>query len=189
MPTIFQYLASTALRAATPAALALLLVSPANADAQVKWEVESDPLAYALNGFSIHGAAVLGAGRVSVGTFGVDIPRVFHGNDGWDAVVRGVTLKLDYLGSSIDGFFAGVEGNYARTRYTLRGDDARERRGAYGVGIRGGYRIPLGQRGLYVVPWASVSYSFDGDDVIIGSETFDGRSVTVFPAVHIGWRF
>lgn len=179
--------ATLAARSAAILAAALLLLSPAPAKAQV--EVEADPLAYALNGFSLHAAKVLGPGRVSVGTFGVDVPRAFHGNDGWDSTVRGATVKLDYLGASIDGFFVGVDGLYARTSYALSGDDARERRDGFGVGIRGGYRIPLGGRGLYVVPWVGVSYGFGGEEVVIDTETFERRALTVFPTVHVGWRF
>ncbi len=44
----------------------------AHAHAQV--EVEADPVAYALNGFSLHAAKVMGATRLSVGAFGIDVP-------------------------------------------------------------------------------------------------------------------
>jgi hypothetical protein len=57
------------------------------------------------------------------------------------------------------------------------------------VGVRGGYRLPLGGSGLYVAPWIGASYDFDGDDVVIGGKEFDRPLVTLFPTLHIGWRF
>jgi len=148
-----------------------------------------DPFAYALNGFSLHLAKVQGSVRVNVGTFGVDVPIAIHGNEGWDERMRGVGVKVDYLGSPVDGFFAGLEGGYMRTRYLRAAGGDAEVRGVVGMGVRGGYRLSLGGSGLYVAPWVGVGYNFDGDDVIVSGEGFERRTVTVFPTVHIGWRF
>jgi hypothetical protein len=166
---------------------ALLAAHPWTAAAQV--EVEADPLAYAANGFSLHVAKVFGAVRLNVGTFGADIPAFFHGNDGWSSSMRGAGVKLDWLGSSIDGLFTGVEAGYMRSRYARDGNPGTVERDVAGVGVRGGYRLPVGRSGLYVVPWVGVSYNFDGDDVIVAGEEFSRSSVTIFPTVHIGWRF
>jgi len=58
-----------------------------------------------------------------------------------------------------------------------------------GTDERGRAAPPLGLGGLYVVPWVSVSYNFDGDDVVIGGQEFTRSPVTIFPTVHLGWRF
>lgn len=175
--------------AALTICITLSLAATSRAAAQI--EVESDPFAWVLSGFSLHGAAALGPVRLSVGTFGVDVPEFFHGNDDWDVVVRGGTVKLDWVGSSTDGLFAGLDGQYARTRYTYTPEtgEPRVNRDGVGLGVRGGYRLPLGGSGLFVVPWMSVSYSLDGRDVTVAAETFDRGRVTVFPTVHVGWRF
>ena len=54
-----------------------LLLLPAAAHAQ--WETEADPIAYALNGFSLHVARELpdGRDRLQVGVFGADVPAAF----------------------------------------------------------------------------------------------------------------
>jgi hypothetical protein len=160
---------------------------PIKGEAQV--EVEVDPFAYALNGFSLHVAKVLGSVRVNVGTFGIDVPGAIHGNDGWSEAMRGAGIKVDYLGSSLDGLFVGVDGGYMRTRYGLTAGDETVVRGIVGMGLRAGYRVPLGWRGLYVAPWGGVSYNFDGDEVAIEGETFERSAVRPFATVHVGWRF
>jgi hypothetical protein len=168
-------------------AAVLFLALPSSAAAQI--ELEADPIAYALNGFSLHLAKGLGSVRVNVGTFGIDVPAAFHGNDGWTATMRGAGVKVDYLGARSDGLFVGVDGGYMRNRYALVGGDETVVRGVVGVGVRGGYRLPLGGSGLYVAPWVGLSYNFNGDDVAIGGETFERSALVPFPTVHIGWRF
>jgi hypothetical protein len=163
------------------------LAAPARAAAQV--EIEIDPLAYAFNGFSLHAAKVLGQVRVNVGTFGIDVPRFLHSNDDWDARMRGVGVKFDYLGQSIDGLFVGADAGYMRMKYSPEGDPRDVRRDEIGVGIRTGYRIPIGRSGLYAAPWAGLQYTFNGDDVIVDGRAFERRQLVVFPTVHIGWRF
>jgi hypothetical protein len=165
----------------------LSLAAPGRAAAQV--EVEVDPFAYAFNGFSLHLAKVLGSARVNVGTFGLDVPRAYHGNEGWSSTMRGAGVKVDYLGSRIDGFFAGVDGGYMRNRYVLATEGDSEARHVLGLGVRGGYRQPIGGSRLYVAPWVGISYNFDGDDVMIAGDEFKRSAVAPFATVHIGWRF
>src|SRR5690606_8623794 len=64
--------------------LAVLLASvPGLATAQVRIEVEADPIAYAVNGYSGHLAAFFtDRVRAQVGAFGADVPEWLHGNDG-----------------------------------------------------------------------------------------------------------
>jgi hypothetical protein len=165
---------------------ALALGSPRPAAAQV--EIEADPIAYAASGYSLHVASVFGTLRLSVGAFGADIPQWLHGNDGWDMSMRGAGIKLDYLGSRLDGLFVGVEGGFMRLSYGLD-DSATEKRNDVSVGVRGGYRLAIGRSGLYVAPWVGVGYTPGGSDVVLGSERFDHSPITIFPTVHIGWRF
>lgn len=79
------------------ALLILSIVSfaaPCSTSAQV--EIEADPLAYALNGLSLHVAKVFGNVQANVGTFGLDVPTAYHGNSGWISTMRGVGVKLDH---------------------------------------------------------------------------------------------
>lgn len=163
---------------------ALVLSFGARSRAAAQTEIEVDPIAYALNGYSLHVARVLGATRLNVGAFGIDVPRMLHGNDGWSSRMRGVGVKWDYLGSDPDGFFVGLEAGYMRMRYTQHAVSATEKRDVIGTGVRAGYRIPLGRSGLYVVPWAAVSYNIHGDDVVVSGEAFDRSRVSVYPLLH-----
>jgi hypothetical protein len=159
---------------------------PPRAAAQV--EVEADPFAYALNGYSLHVAGILDRFRFSVGTFGIDVPRFFHGEDDWSVVMRGAGIKWDYLGAHVDGFFVGADAGYMRMSYTLDEAAETERANELNVGVRGGYRLPIGRSGLYLAPWVGIGYSF-GDDVTIDGRTFAHSPINVFPTVHVGWRF
>jgi hypothetical protein len=180
---------TTSKKAALPFLLMGLLSVPATAGAQSKVEIEVDPIAYAFNGFSLHVAKVFGSVRANVGTFGIDVPTAYHGNEGWNSTMRGAGVKLDNLGSSIDGFFVGVEGGYMRNRYALAASSETVERDVIGIGVRGGYRLPLGKSGLYLAPWVGLGYNFHGDDVVIAGEKFERTPIGVFPTVHVGWRF
>lgn len=162
-----------------------LLATPATAQT----EIEVDPIAYALNGYSLHIARVLGSTRLDVGVFGADVPKAFHGNDGWSSSIRGAGIKWDYVGSDSDGLFVGLDGGYMRNKYTWEAADQSAERDVVGLGVRGGYRLPIGRSGLYLAPWVGVSYNLAGDDVQLDGERFDRNPVEVFPTIHIGWRF
>lgn len=165
--------------------VALVQAGPTSLAGQV--EVEADPIAYAANGFSLHVARVLGSARLSVGTFGADVPEWMHGNDDWSFSVRGAGVKMDYLGSRADGWFVGVDGGYMRMTYGSGGESVK--RDQVAAGMRGGYRLDIGRSGLYLAPWVGVSYGFGGGDVEIGDQRFDHSPITIFPTVHVGWRF
>jgi hypothetical protein len=167
--------------------ITLLLAVPSGARGQV--EVEVDPIAYAASGFSLHVAKVLGPMRLNLGAFGADVPSWMHGNEGWTSTMRGAGVKVDYVGAPSAGFFVGAEGGYMRMDYRLLREGENVKRDVVGVGLRGGYRLPLGGRGLYIAPWVGVGYNFDGPAVEVGGEEFERSPISIFPTVHIGWRF
>ena len=51
----------------------------AQATAQAQWEVEADPIAFRLNGYSAHAGYRVEAFRADIGPFGADIPESLHG--------------------------------------------------------------------------------------------------------------
>lgn len=159
---------------------------PNSAKAQV--EVEVDPFAYALNGYSLHVAQIVGNSRLSVGIFGIDVPRFLHGEDDWRVVMRGAGVKWDLIGSPSGGFFAGVDAGYMRMSNTLDAIGETRKSHVINIGLRGGYRWSLGWQRLYMSPWVGIGYSF-GEDVHIDGRTFDHRPISVFPTVHVGRRF
>ena len=165
----------------------LVTLTPSAAYSQV--EVEADPIAYVLNGYSGHLAYVFDPARVSVGVFGVDVPQFFHGNEGWDLRSRGATVKVDYLISKLKGLFVGIDTGYQRSEYTLESAEETEDQDLFGAGVRTGYRYFFRDTGFYVVPWVSVSYQFNAEDIVINGERFEQGQVQVFPTLHLGWRF
>lgn len=180
---------SSVVQRCTLAACAILLAVGLFSPVRAQVEVEADPIAYVLDGYSGHLAYVAHSARISIGVFGVDVPEFFHGNEGWTMRSRGVTVKADYLMANPDGFFVGFDTGYQRATLTLESMDANEDQDLFGVGTRTGYRVTFPGIGFYVVPWVSVSYLFGADDVVLDGETFAQGSVQVFPTVHLGWRF
>jgi hypothetical protein len=168
---------------------AVLSFSPLAARAQ--WEVEGDPTAYVLKGYSAHVGHTLSGGKSTLqfGAFGAETPEWVHGNAGWTENSRGVTFKFDYyLFPPLRGLFVGLDSNYARVRYTLHETDQSSHRNIVGLGPRVGYRFEVG-RHLYVSPWVSLDYQFNARDVVISGKTFKQGQLSIFPAVHVGWRF
>lgn len=159
--------------------------------AQAQWEVESDPTAYALKGFSAHVGHPIFDGRVRLqaGTFGAETPEWMHGNSGFTEYSSGGTFKIDCFPlRPVSGLFVGADSNYSRVRYELDQTHERAYRNLVGFGPRVGYRFNVGKH-LYVSPWLSVDYQFNAKDVSISGKTFHEKEYSVFPAVHLGWRF
>ena len=159
--------------------------------AQARWEAETDPTAYALDGFSAHlGYSVLdGRARLQLGAFGAETPKWIHGNSGFSQNSRGVSFKFDYfLLRPAAGLFVGVDSNYSRVRYELDRTHECTYRNIAGLGPRAGYRFNLGSH-LYVSPWVAVDHQFNTKDATVSGRTFHETKYSVFPAVHLGWRF
>lgn len=158
---------------------------------QAQWEVESDPTAYALNGFSAHvGHPVFdGRLRLQVGAFGAETPEWIHANSGFTEDSRGGTFKIDFFPlRPLSGLFVGADSNYSQVRYELEETHERTYRNMVGLGPRVGYRFNVGKH-LYLSPWASLDYQFNAKDVSISGKTFHEKKYSLFPAVHVGWRF
>jgi hypothetical protein len=159
--------------------------------AQAQWEAEVDPMAYALNGFSVHvGHPIFDRrSRLQFGAFGAETPEWIHGNSGFTEDSRGATFKFDYFPTRpVGGLFFGADTSYSRVRYELNQTHECTYRNLVALGPRVGYRLNFGQH-LYVSPWVSVDYQFNAKDVTISGKIFHESRYSVFPAVHLGWRF
>ena len=130
--------------------------------------------------------------RVDLGNFAAAVPEVFHGNQGFSLYMSGLGVKYDLcLRQDCNGAFAGLDAGLVHTWITLDATDETVERRQLGVGVRVGYRYSFGKdgKGLYVVPWVSVSYNWFSDPVTIGGEHFDDQRIGIFPTVHVGWAF
>jgi hypothetical protein len=97
------------MRSITILALALLLAA-VPAAAQAQWETESDPIAFALHGLSLHVARELPGGRerLQIGVFGADVPASWLPHQ-FTERSRGITMEVDYfLGNQPAGMFIGL---------------------------------------------------------------------------------
>jgi len=163
-------------------------------DKKVSIELEADPLAYLLQGYSFHAGVTYNNFRSSVGVFGIEQPDFVLENDAFSVYSSGFDAKTDYLFTGLKGVHAGLQLTYARDRLRLK--DTGEDRELWGlnIGLRAGYRLMLGRvvnqyKGLYINPWLAIIYTPNTNHVIIGTEEYEQPSFSLFPAIHVGWRF
>jgi hypothetical protein len=150
-------------------------------------DVELDPIAYALDGYSLHVGINRDHLRLDLGAYALAIPAWVHGQEGFDASFDGYGAKLQYfLRGDRLGAFAGIGGGVARVRIERDGLAARET--MFSAGAHVGYRFAIA-KGIYATPWIGVDYAFDPADVMLGGERFEGKHWSVFPTVHLGYRF
>jgi hypothetical protein len=152
-------------------------------------DVELDPVAYALDGSSIHVGLGWRRFRLDLGNFAMAMPRIVHGNEGFDVSFYGYGAKLQWFPRSEQrGPFVGIDAAAIRARIDRRDMDAGARQLLGVVGAHLGYRIAL-PAGFYATPWIGVGYQLGARDVTLGGATYEASPLTVFPAVHLGYRF
>ncbi len=163
-------------------------VAPATAS-PLRGDVEVDPTAYALAGNSLHVGIGYRHLRLDLGNYAMALPQVVHGDDGFDVRFAGYGAKLQWFRRADQtGAFVGVDAGLARVHARLQGSDLAADDLQFSTGVNAGYRWSLGH-GLYVTPWLGVGYAWSADDISLGGKTFAPSSVTVVPAVHLGYRF
>lgn len=152
-------------------------------------DLEVDPTAYAFSGFSAHVGLGWRAVRLDLGTYGMDVPEFFHGNEGWDASFTGAGAKLQWFPFAAQrGFYVDVSGGAARQRVELRATGAASTETVWSVGADAGYRFTLPHR-FYVTPWAGFSVDLNADDVMLDGRRYAKIALVPFAAVHLGYRF
>lgn len=158
------------------------------------FEVETDPLAYLFQGYSIHVAVTCGGFRTSIGTYGIKSPAFLKSNDALYIFTSGFDFKADYLFGDVKGFYAGVQATYNRDRIGHTNATYRKNLWGLNIGIRGGYRFLFGKPEnqyirFYITPWVALMYNPSTKSVQHDSEEYRQAVWVLFPALHIGWRF
>ena len=169
--------------------LFLQLIFPINSHAL---EIEVDPLAFALKGYSFHVIFPFENSRIDSGFFGLELPENSK-NEYYTVRFDGYGLKWDYIGNSIEGMFFGVEA--ARSMVTLQYDRPNDglslqetTRQMTTYGFRIGYRF--GKEGFYISPWLGISKAdLSGAPVKLSGSEYRQEEIVLFPTVHIGYRF
>ncbi|MEM9488060.1 MAG: hypothetical protein AAGC55_02885 [Myxococcota bacterium] len=157
------------------------------ADSGLAWDIEVDPIAYALEGYSFHVAIGWDRVRLDLGAFGLAIPEAFHSNEGVDGSFRGFGAKLDlFPWARQRGAFIGVQTGISTLTAREKASGVSADGTAVEVSVRVGYRFELAG-GFFVSPWIGIGYA-RGDDITVGESTWETNPLIVFPTVHIGYR-
>ncbi|MCA9626671.1 MAG: hypothetical protein KC766_03345 [Myxococcales bacterium] len=152
-------------------------------------DLEIDPTAYALDGYSLHVGVNEHHWRLDLGAFALAVPEFVHGNSDFAVSFHGYGAKLQYFfGENHAGGFVGMDAGHIRMLAQRKGSDLATTDDSVSVGVHVGYRIDI-FHGFYVKPWIGVSYGFGSEDVTLGGETLEAQPITVFPAIHLGYAF
>lgn len=158
-------------------------------------ELEVDPIAYALNGYSFHAIVVKNRVRTDLGVFGIEQPEGYSGNNGYHIKSKGVGMKVNYLVDAKQHWFAGIGFGYANNQVRLNETGETVQQGVASVGVHAGYRWFMfpqksnALRNLYVTPWMSIDYNTTTNRIKFEDSGYKQKSFTLFPTVHIGYRF
>ncbi len=152
---------------------------------QAQFEVEVDPLAYILKGFSLHGIYLLDETKIDIGVFGLELPEDSD-NKSYTVYFKGAGFKYDWYGSSLNGFFTGIQGSIATVDFTNASQN--KNRIVTSTGVRTGYRWSWGH--FFVTPWVSVDYNHNwGTEVEIQGTKYKHTPISLFPTIHLGYHF
>ncbi|MGL1903687.1 MAG: autotransporter outer membrane beta-barrel domain-containing protein [Fibrobacterales bacterium] len=158
-----------------------VLLSPCHA----QFEIEVDPLAYILKGYSLHGIYLLDETKIDVGVFGLELPEDSD-NKNFTVYFKGAGFKYDWYGNALDGFFTGIQGSIATVEFSYASQN--KNRIITSSGVRVGYRWSWGH--FFVTPWVSVDYNHNwGSEVVIQQNKYDYTSISLFPTIHLGYHF
>lgn len=158
-------------------------------------ELEVDPIAYILSGFSFHTIYVKNKIRTDVGVFGILQPEGFGGNEGFRVKTKGTGLKINYLLDKKKTWFAGLGFGYSNNNIEFIETKESQIQNSLGVGIHSGYRWFMfnksekAYKNFYLAPWASIDYNFSLNEVEFESRSYTQKPVTFFPTVHVGYKF
>lgn len=158
-----------------------------------RFELEVDPIAYALKGYSVHGIYVHERMRFDLGFFGIEQPEGYSGNEGFNTHTQGVGGKINFLLNRKQTWFAGIGGGYADNKVTLEENGEVGHVYNWSLGVHAGYRWfflkKTALQGLYLAPWASLDYNMPVNTLHFEGKTYEVKRWSVFPTLHIGYRF
>jgi hypothetical protein len=154
-----------------------------------RFDIEIDPIAYALKGYSVHGGYLWSSFRLDAGVFGIEVPEAVHGNDGFRNRIDGVGTKLDfYLIEPGSKLFVGLESGIMRSTVEWRDTGEKVARTLYGVGVRIGYRLVVREH-FTVTPWIGLGYTLNAADQHVSGRVFETSAFQPFPTIHLGYSF
>lgn len=158
-------------------------------DRRFHLDVEVDPTAYVLEGYSLHVGLGWGRLRLDVGAFGMAVPSFAVGNSDFDVSFDGYGAKLQYFPFAEQrGGFVGLDGGVAWQLAERTATEMASRDRQVSLGVNAGWRFAFGDR-FYATPWLGVSHAFSARDTTLAGSTYQPPRITFFPAIHLGVRF
>ena len=157
------------------------------------WELEVDPLAYLLHGYSVHGIYNHKHLRFDAGIFGIEQPAAITGKKDFKVITRGFGLKVNYMIKKVNGMYAGLDLGYAANEVTFKESDRTDTGHNLSLGAHAGYRFFMFPQkanalgGIYLTPWAGISYNHVYDAVKL--DNYKERALGFFATFHLGYRF
>ena len=165
------------------------LPSPAALDTRLHVDVEIDPTAYVLGGYSLHVGIGWRRVRADLGAFAMELPGAFLPSDDFAVSFNGFGAKLQYFPFAEQrGAFVGADAAMTWQLAQRVGADLAVRDRQIALGVNAGWRFNLGDH-FYVTPWLGVSRVLGARDATLGGSRYEPMRTVVFPAVHIGYRF
>ncbi|MCK6611137.1 MAG: hypothetical protein L6Q78_08855 [Bacteroidia bacterium] len=170
-----------------------LLSQPQTLSVKPAFELEIDPLAYALKGYSLHGIVQLKQTRFDLGTYGIETPGKLTGNEGFSVRTTGFGIKVNQLFGTVKGVYTGIDFGYAETTAIHEKTQLQDQGHSLSLGAHLGYRyFPFlkksnALRGIYLTPWAGISYTQPYDKINL--TTYTNNRLGYFAALHLGYRF
>jgi hypothetical protein len=163
--------------------------SPAARDPQLHLDVEIDPTAYVLDGYSLHVGLGWRRVRVDLGAFALALPGAFVPGDDFAVSFNGYGAKLQFFPFAEQrGGFVGADAALTWQLVERADTDLAARDRQVTLGVNAGWRFALGDR-LYVTPWIGVGRVLGARAVTLGGSRYEPMRTVVFPAIHIGYRF
>lgn len=155
----------------------------------IHFDLETDPTAFAFSGYSLHAGFGYRQLRLDLGVYAMDVPGFVEPNDGFQSSFRGAGAKLQlFLFDDQKGGFVGVDGGMNQLRIQHSKTGARDSQWQAGIGVDFGWRFAL-PYGFYATPWLGLGYVLNAKDMQVAEKTYHPNAITIFPAVHVGYRF
>jgi hypothetical protein len=162
-------------------------------------DVEVDPFAYLLEGYSVHAGIRTGYLRFDLGAFAARYPQFLAPSRELRGYGRGAGLKVDWrftqrasvsnqwVTEFLRGPFVGISAAYAWLVVTDPVSSSYASTFQINPSVRAGWDVPL-VYGFYLSPWASVGYNFGASSVVVAGQTWKVNPLALFATVHLGWR-
>ncbi len=180
-----------------PMLAALAILRPAQAqpnppsdDARPRFhaDLEVDPTAYVLDGYSLHAGLGWNRVRLDLGAFAMKVPEAIHGQRDFDVGFDGFGAKLQFFPfAEQSGLVLGADSGVARRLIQRKHTQLAEREHQVTLGLNVGYRIDIAG-GWYATPWLGLSRALGATDARLGDAHYESSPWLLFPAVHIGYH-